>query len=169
MATGHSLLCPVRILASIVRRIRSYLGATDNTPIYAIWRNDRIKHITSKEIVDSLRSAVVGYDEDKLGFKAEDIGTHSIRTGSVMAMYKREVPVYVIMMIGRWSSDVFLRYIRKQIEQFSHNVSKRMIRFLFHRHISEIERNHPSNTAARMNIGGYSYQSDGLPAFSLFE
>lgn len=169
MATGHSLLCPVRILASIVRRIRSYPGATDDTKISAIWRNDRIEHITSKEMVDSLRAAVVGYGEDKLGFTAEDIGTHSIRSGSAMAMYKGEVPVYVIMMIGRWSSDAFLRYIRKQVEQFSHNVSKRMIRFLFHRHIPEFERSHSNNTATGLNIGGVGSQHAGLPAFSLFE
>ena len=34
-----------------------------------------------------------------------------------MAMYLGDCPVYSIMMIGRWSSDAFLRYIRKQVEQ----------------------------------------------------
>jgi hypothetical protein len=31
--------------------------------------------------------------------------------------------VLLIMMIGRWSSDAFLRYIRKQVEEFNHDVS----------------------------------------------
>ena len=44
-----------------------------------------------------------------------------------MAMYLANVPTFAIMMIGRWSSDVFLKYIRKQVEQFSHNVPRRMI------------------------------------------
>ena len=45
-----------------------------------------------------------------------------------MAMFLDEIPVYVIMMIGRWSSDAFLKYIRKQVEQSSHNVFRRMIK-----------------------------------------
>ena len=45
-----------------------------------------------------------------------------------MAMYLNEVPVYTIMLIGRWSSDAFLRYIRRQVQQFSAGVSARMIR-----------------------------------------
>jgi hypothetical protein len=42
-----------------------------------------------------------------------------------MAMYLGECPVYTVMLIGRWSSDAFLRYIRKQVMEFSHNVSKK--------------------------------------------
>ena len=38
-----------------------------------------------------------------------------------MDVFLGECPVYTIMLIGRWSSDAFLRYIRKQVEQFSHN------------------------------------------------
>jgi hypothetical protein len=30
------------------------------------------------------------------------------------------------MLIGRWSSDAFMRYIRKQIPQFSNDVARRM-------------------------------------------
>ena len=44
-----------------------------------------------------------------------------------MAMYLNQVPVYTIMLIGRWSSDAFLRYIRRQVQQFSAGVSARMI------------------------------------------
>ena len=52
-----------------------------------------------------------------------------------MAMYLDEIPIYTIMMIGRWSSDAWLRYIRKQVDQFSHNVSKRMNKHMHYRHI----------------------------------
>ena len=40
-----------------------------------------------------------------------------------MAMCLNDVPVFTIMIMGHWSSDAFLRYIRKQVEQFSHNVA----------------------------------------------
>ncbi len=46
-----------------------------------------------------------------------------------MEMYHAGVPVYTIMLIGRWSSDAFLQYIRKQVEQLSQNVAKQMLTF----------------------------------------
>eukprot|EP00957_Ditylum_brightwellii_P166469 12671483-Ditylum_brightwellii.AAC.1 len=62
-------------------------------------------------MINALRDAVVAIGEDILGFKKESVGTHSIRSGSAMSIYLRECPVYTIMMIGRWSSNTFLRYI----------------------------------------------------------
>ena len=48
-----------------------------------------------------------------------------------MAMYLArhpiQVPTYTIMLQGRWCSDAFLRYIRKQVKEFSLGVSKAMI------------------------------------------
>jgi hypothetical protein len=178
MASGDEHLCPVRAWAALVRRIRGYAGANDNTPVSAVWRNGRIEHLTSEDIVCALRNAAVAIGEEKLGFSKDDIGTHSIRSGAAMAMYLGECPVYTIMMIGRWSSDAFLRYIRKQVEQFSHNVSIRMLRFESHRHIPDArptishldprQRNHPDNAETRRNIGGNSSRQARLPAFSLF-
>ncbi len=61
-----------------------------------------------------------------MGFTPEQIGLHSARSGAAMAMYLAGVPVYTIMLIGRWSSDAFLLYIRRQVQEFSKNVSKKM-------------------------------------------
>ena len=176
--TDHSFLSPVRIWAAIVKRIRKYPGANDDTPVSAVWRNGRIQHVTSAEMVNALRDAVKVIGEEKLGFKSTEIGTHSLRSGAAMAMFLGECPVYTIMMIGRWSSDAFLRYIRKQVEQFSHNVAKRMIRNLFYRHIPEIEpkvsqldprqRNHPDNAETRRNVGGSLSRRAVLPPISLY-
>ena len=131
------MLCPIRSWASVVGRIQSYPGANDDTPVSAVWNNDRIEHISSKQVIASLRMAAKAIGEEKLGFKIEDIGTHSIRSGAAMQMFLGESPVYVIMMIGILSSDAFLKYIRKQVEQFSHNVSRRMLRFEFVRHVPD--------------------------------
>ena len=90
-------------------------------------------------MIQALQAAVDSIGEDTLGFKKEDIGTHSIRSGAAMAMYLGDCPVFSIMMIGRWSSDAFLKYIRKQVEQFSHNISKRMIQNQFFRHIPDVQ------------------------------
>ena len=111
-------------------------------------------------MVAALRDAVVAIGEDVLGFKKEQVGTHSIRSGAAMAMYLGECPVYTIMLIGRWSSDAFLRYIRKQVEQFSHNVSKRMLRFLFHRHIPDLEPSTSSPIAAMASLRAATNSTD---------
>ncbi len=103
--------------------------------------------------------------EVKLGIKKkEDVGTHSIRLGMAMAMYLGECHVFMVMLIGCWSSDAFLRYIRKQVMEFSQNVAKRMLSCQNFRHIPDIhtriqqedprKRNHPDNTKRRRNIGG---------------
>ena len=139
MASRDTTLCPVRQEAALVRRISSYPGASDDTPVSAVWRNDMVEHITSTEMIEAIRAAVIGIGEDQLGIKADDVGTHSIRSSAEMAMYLVECPVYTIMMIGRWSSDAFLRYIRKQVEQFSHNVSSRMLKFEMHNHLPGVE------------------------------
>jgi hypothetical protein len=83
--------------------------------------------LSSEDVRIRLRAAAAVLGEAFLGFKPEDIGTHSLRSGAAMAMYLANVPVYTIMIVGRWSSDAFLRYIRKQVEMFSHNVSCRML------------------------------------------
>jgi hypothetical protein len=62
-----------------------------------------------------------------LGFSADQIGLHLTRSGAAMAMHLLGVPVFTIMLLGRWSSDAFLRYIRKQVKEFSHGVSSKMI------------------------------------------
>eukprot|EP00957_Ditylum_brightwellii_P039652 3000198-Ditylum_brightwellii.AAC.1 len=66
--------------------------------------------------------------EDKLGFKAEDIGTHSIRLAAAMSMFLDNIPVFLIMLVERWSSDAFLKYIRKQVLESSKGISKKMIK-----------------------------------------
>ena len=44
-----------------------------------------------------------------------------------MMMDLAKDPTYTIMLIGRWSSDVFLAYIKKQVKEFRKGASYRMI------------------------------------------
>jgi hypothetical protein len=70
-----------------------------------------------------------------LGISREEIGTHSIRLGAAMATYLGECPVHTIMLIGQWSSNAFIWYIRKQVMEFNHNVSKGMLTFQNYHHV----------------------------------
>ncbi len=125
MASRDGTLCPVQAAAAIVKRIKKYPGSSQHTPISTVLNHGIIKHITSDHIIDALGDAVGAIGEARLGFKKEDVGTHSFRLGAAMAMYLGECPVFMIMIIGRWSSDAFLCYIRKQVMEFSQTSQKR--------------------------------------------
>ena len=77
MASRDATMCPVCQEAALARRIRGYPGATDDTPVSAVWKNDN--HVTSNEMVEALRAAVISIGEEKLVSKACDVGTHLIR------------------------------------------------------------------------------------------
>jgi hypothetical protein len=95
-----------------------------------------------------------------------------------MAMYLGKCPVFMIMLIGRWSSDAFLRYIQKQAMEFSQNAAKRMLACQNFRHIPDVYtqvdpedpriRNHPENAKTRRNVGGNTNHRVRLPPFSRF-
>ena len=72
-----------------------------DTPVSAVWRYGRIKHITSPSMVNALEAGVAAIGYENLGIKRGEIGTHSIRLGAAMTMYLGECPVYAIMMIVR--------------------------------------------------------------------
>ena len=67
------------------------------------------------------------YRVDIIGFTSADIGTHSVCASLVMMMYLANEPIYTIILIGRWSSDAFLAYIGKQVEEFIKEVSSRIL------------------------------------------
>lgn len=176
-ATRDQTMCPVQAGAELVRRIRSYPNTDDDTPISALRVGSRITHVTGKQLANVLKDTVRAMGEDVLNIKADEVGTHSLRSAAAMAMFLGGLPVYLIMLMGRWSSDAFLRYIRKQVEQFSHDVSSKMIENMFHRYIPTLEtttirdprqRNNPNNAETRRNVGGNATRQARLPAFSQF-
>jgi hypothetical protein len=155
MASKDVLLCPVRAAAAIVQRIKNYPGCSINSPISTVLNSGIIEHVMSQHMINALRDTASAIGEVKLGIKKEDIGTHLMRSGAAMAMYLGECPVFMIMLIGCWSSDAFLRYIRKQVMEFSQNVAKRMLSCQNFRHVPNVHmpvsqddpriRNHPNN------------------------
>ena len=84
LPSEHIIIFPVRQWSALVKRIRKYPGSTGDTPVSAVWKNHKIEHVTSAEMVAALRDAVRAIEEDKLGFKAEKVGTHSqsLRSGN---------------------------------------------------------------------------------------
>jgi hypothetical protein len=121
--SSHHIRClPRSVLqwACLVNRIWSYEGVTRDTLVCTFRRiGGRLDTIASSQVLMRLRAAATAIGSARLGFEPKEIGTHSLCLGAAMEMYLVGVPVYTIMLIGRWSSDAFLCYIRKQVEQFS--------------------------------------------------
>jgi hypothetical protein len=125
--TYDKVLCPILQWAAILHCNSKYTGATWDTPVLALWARGRIKHVTGKIVENALGDSVVALGKAKHHIYCHKIGTHSIRAGAAMAMCLGGVPVFAIMLIGCWSSTAFMNYIRKQIEEFSLNISTSML------------------------------------------
>ena len=129
-ASGDPLLCLVIVGTKIIKRIKSIPGSDDESKICMFLTEDeKITHINSAQVLPRLRAKVVIIGIEKLGFSEDDVGLHSLRVGCTMAMFLSGVPTIIIMRIGRWNTEIFLEYIREQVECFTFGVSKKMIRF----------------------------------------
>jgi hypothetical protein len=85
-----------------------------------------LKYLPSTAVQEQLRTATKTIGERRLGFKAEDIGTHSIRSGAAMAIYLAGEKVETIQMIGRRKSRSFMRYLRIQVPETTRGVATPM-------------------------------------------
>ncbi len=126
--TNDNLLCPVKIWSKIIKRILSYPESNQETTVNVFkLNNESMYKFTGKDLLAHLRRAADSLGPNVLGYTSDQIGLHSARSGAAMAMYLAGIPVYTIMLLGRWSSDAFLRYIRKEVQEFSNSVSSMMI------------------------------------------
>jgi hypothetical protein len=91
--SGDPLLCPVRAWAAVVQRVLSYPGTSATTYVNAyLTSGSNLGYLTGDQVRARLRSAAGRIGADRLGFEPDEIGTHSIRSGSAMAMYLAGVP-----------------------------------------------------------------------------
>jgi hypothetical protein len=166
-------ICPVTAAAAIVKRLRA-MGATEETSIYKYQdKNGVTRDMTNTVALRFLRSFIKTVDP-AYGIAERDIGIHSIRASAAMAMYMNGISTSTIMLLGRWSSDAFLLYIRKTVEEFSNDVAAKMIsNRVYHtvdtRENQDDPRSH-NPMAATANLGmGSNGPALKRGAFSLWE
>jgi len=139
--TGNSTYCPVVVSAAVVRRLEA-MGAFESDFIYKLKGDDgRTRNFDSATALRMLRGSISsvnlkGLDQPKAHWTPLPllVGGH----GNV----SNGIPVYTIMLLGCWSSEAFLRYIRKQVESFGSGVLSKMIvtsRFLHVSHSIDLE------------------------------
>ena len=75
----------------------------------------------------SLSSVTLSFGEEHLGLSHKEVGTHSLRSGFVMELFLSRLYPETIMIIGRYSRNAFLRYIRIQVINPSKGISNLMV------------------------------------------
>jgi hypothetical protein len=104
--THHDkILCPVKIWSKIAHRLILYPTSNPDTIVNTYYYNDGTKLLfIGPHLLKRLRLA----DATISDFTPNQIGLHSARSGTAMAMYLAGFPVFTIMLLGRWCSDAFL-------------------------------------------------------------
>jgi len=130
--TGHPYLCPCLRLARAVQRVLLTVPSpSPDTPLCDIRLSPNSTSIVTSELTKNLlRFTCRTFGGMKtFGFHPHEIGNKSIRSGAAMALFLNNHSTPRIMLLGRWSSDAFLAYIRPQVLEWTNNMSSDMINF----------------------------------------
>jgi hypothetical protein len=125
--SGHIYACPVISVVNRVRYLRLH-GAPNEAPLCVVRsaRTNKWCTISSKLVTETIRTSasILG---PQLGFNASDVSARSCRAGGAMALLCGRVDTSIIQLVGRWRSDVMLRYLHLQAGALMSNLSGTML------------------------------------------
>jgi hypothetical protein len=152
--TADPILCPVKTLVSLINRIyRRIPNASGDLTLDSIRLVHRTTRVTSTMIRNYLRSTCTTLGgRTTFGFDATELGTKSLRSGAAMSLFLMNHSVHKIMILGRWSSDAFLVYIRPQVLEWTTNMSSDMIKHDSFIDASASRKNPPSDPRTRQRL-----------------
>jgi hypothetical protein len=124
--SGASLACPVLAIIRRVTHLRSH-GAPPNTPLASYFNSPhQLRPVTAANITDSLRTTVATLGPS-LGLLPPDISARSLRAGGAMALLCSSVDSHIIRLLGRWQSDVMMRYLHLQAQPVMRGFARLML------------------------------------------
>jgi hypothetical protein len=131
--TGDADLCPVRAWGRVIKQLVTDFPSEDERHSSHVCRyrdHGTIKEVTATDVKSLLRrTCLLGDGERRYGVKPEELGTRSIRSGAAMALaIQGGHSDNKIMLLGRWRSSAFLKYIRPQTMEWAGSTSKEMAR-----------------------------------------
>jgi hypothetical protein len=131
-ASGDADIDPVRSLARLVHQIATL---PRETPLGTfVTEQGSHQRISSNDITAMIRAGAVGDNLIQAGYDLTRIGTHSLRSGGAINLAIRGYSHAIIMKLGRWSSNTYLKYIQSQIGELSQGIASAMARPMrFHR------------------------------------
>jgi hypothetical protein len=114
-------------------------GGTNDSLICDFYEDNKVNHISSKDMIVLLRAAAKTLQLQKQAIDPDLIGAHSLCSGGAMALKLHDYDDTTIRKMGRWTSDTFLQYIHNQIAHLSKDISKNMSMALPFLNIAAIE------------------------------
>jgi hypothetical protein len=126
---SHKNLCPVKAWANTINRVLSYPNTSNKSTVNTFLnpKNNRLVRISSKQTREHIKLTVKKIGTKQLGVDITRVGTHSIRSSCAMLLYLAKIPTATIMLLGRWKSDAFLLYLRRQVQEFAEGLSNAMM------------------------------------------
>ena len=124
-ASGDEL-CPVASWRHVCRCLLQMHGSLEGVAVNEyVGQGGRITYAEIDAIIKAAMNFLLkGTD----ALSGADFGTHSVRCGAALAMYLSGTPIVDIMLQGRWSSDAFLVYIKRQVMELSVGISSNMVK-----------------------------------------
>ncbi len=127
--SGSPMCCPTRAIARRVIHLRAH-HAPGHTPLATYFLpldNHPLGHpVTAANISDLLRTSVRALGPT-LGLLPQDVSARSLRAGGAMALLCANVDSNVIRLLGRWHSDVMLRYLHIQAQPIMRHFASKML------------------------------------------
>jgi hypothetical protein len=128
--SGHTSGCPVLVIVRRILHLRRH-QAPASTPLCAVYRPTSRAHnkwvcVTSALVTATIRvsATLMGHS---VGFRPEDVSARSTRAGGAMALLCGNIDPNVIQLVGRWRSDVMLRYLTTQAWPHMRNLASIML------------------------------------------
>jgi hypothetical protein len=123
--SGNPFVCPVASAARRVQHLHDNL-AQPTAQLCTYYHNDSPHYVTSCDITATLRASVrvVG---PRLGFLPNEVSARSLRAAGAMALLCAHVDSDTIRLLGRWRSNVMLRYLTIQAQPIMRDFSRRML------------------------------------------
>jgi hypothetical protein len=121
-------LDPVSTWARIVHSVLGIKGTSLKSTVNTFCHptSKKLVLITSAQTRAFLKLSVAKLGAKRLGIDVKRVGTHSVRTSCAMLLYMAKVRTAAIMLLGRWKSDAFLLYLRRQVKEFTQGLSEAM-------------------------------------------
>jgi len=129
--SGSPHCCPTHAIVRRALHLRLH-NAPPETPLGTYYSSDpagappRRHPVLSSDITNLLRTSTAALGPS-LGLLPKDIQARSLRAGGAMALLCAKVDTDIIRLLGRWQSDVMLRYLHLQAQPVMSKFASRML------------------------------------------
>ena len=128
--TADKVMCPCKQGWSLVQRIRRTVKDWDKgTNICAYWGVKALHRINQRLVRETICQVCRNHGGfEVFGVNPDELGNKSIRSGAAMALVlsDKNYSNSKIMILGRWKSTAFMKYIRPQVLEWANNMLQDM-------------------------------------------